>query len=165
MIFGRLFLTRSEGNTSGQGVMSAYIDSAPDRDAAAEALRDLPVKLRLDEQERVDWLDQYHQSLTQLFIGNTFVIAPDESLLTSDRQHRLVIPQAQAFGTGSHESTALCIELLEEIDLRDAAGLDIGSGSGILALAMLRLGAQKVMAFDIDLDAFRPLRDNRARNA
>src|SRR5207244_481957 len=83
-------------------------------DAALEALRDLPVKLRLEQRERVDWLDHYQQSLTPLFIGRDFVIAPDESLLTTDRKHRLVIPQAQAFGTGSHESTALCIELLEE---------------------------------------------------
>jgi ribosomal protein L11 methyltransferase len=164
VISGRLFLTRSKGNTSGQGIMSAYFDSAADRDAAAEALRDLPVKLRLDQQERIDWLDHYQQSLAQLLIGNTFVIGPDESLLTSDRPHRLVIPQAQAFGTGSHESTALCIELLEELDVRDAAGLDIGCGSGILAFAMLRLGARRVVAFDVDPDALGAMHENRERN-
>ncbi len=63
-------------------------------------------------------------------------------------------------------STALAIEMLEGINLRSGRGrgLDIGSGSGILALAMLRLGARKAIAFDIDLDAFRPLRENRQRN-
>jgi ribosomal protein L11 methyltransferase len=75
-----------------------------------------------------------------------------------------VIPQAQAFGTGSHESTALCIELLEEIDLRDATGLDIGCGSGILAFAMLRLGARRAVAFDVDPDTLGALHENRERN-
>jgi len=165
VVFARLYLTRSTGNVSdADGALSAYFETAADRDAAAEVLRDLPVKLRLEQQERVDWLDHYHQSLTPLFVGNNFVIAPDESLLTSDRLHRLVIPQAQAFGTGSHESTALCIELLEEIDLRDAVGLDIGTGSGILAFAMLRLGARRVVAFDVDPDALGAMRENRARN-
>jgi len=79
-------------------------------------------------------------------------------------RHQLIIPQAQAFGTGSHESTALCIELLEELDLRDAKGLDIGCGSGILAFAMLRLGARKVVAFDVDPYTLGAMQENRARN-
>ena len=71
---------------------------------------------------------------------------------------------AQAFGTGSHASTALCIELLEEIDLRKARALDIGCGTGILSLAMLLLGARKVIGFDIDRDTIGAMEDNRRRN-
>lgn len=164
VVAGRLFLTRSRGNVSDPGVLTAYFDSAAERDAAADALRDLPVTLRADARERVDWLDQYQQSLTPLFIGNTFIVAPDASLLTSERPHRLVIPQAQAFGTGSHESTALCIELLEEIDLHGARGMDIGCGSGILAFAMLQLGARNVVAFDVDPEAIGAMQENRDRN-
>src|SRR5205085_4431323 len=67
-----------------------------------------------------------------------------------------------AFGTGSHETTSLCIELLEGMEIK--RGLDVGAGSGILALAMCRLGAAKVIAFDNDVDAYGALRDNRARN-
>ena len=162
-VLARLFLTRSTGSISGS-TLTAYFENAADRDAAAKALRDLPVTLRADERDRVDWLDHYQQSLTPILVGKEFVIAPAASLLTSGRKHRLVIPQAQAFGTGSHETTALCIELLEELDLRDAAGLDIGTGSGILALAMKRLGAKRVVAFDNDLDAYAALRENQQRN-
>lgn len=162
VIEGRLFLTRSTGNQLVQpGIIEAYFDSARDRDEAA-ALFDDAIG---SERPRADWLQLYQQSLQPLFIGKSFVVAPDPSLIPPDSdRHALVIPQEQAFGTGSHESTALCIELLEELDLRGKRVLDAGAGSGILALAMLRLGARKAFAFDIDVDAFGPLRENAMRN-
>jgi ribosomal protein L11 methyltransferase len=93
-------------------------------------------------------------------------VAPDAALIPAGTTlHTLVIPQEQAFGTGSHETTSLCIELLSAVCPSDPfTGLDIGSGSGILALAMLRLGARKAIAFDNDPDAYGALRDNRMRN-
>ena len=162
-IHGRLFLTRSTGSHITDGVVSAYFASPEERDDAARLFEDFEV--RRIQHDRVDWLTRYQQSLQPLLIGQRFVIAPDRRLLpASSGRHPIVIPQEQAFGTGSHESTALSIELLEEVDMRGALGLDIGAGSGILALAMLALGARKVIAFDIDVDAFAPLRDNRGRN-
>jgi len=162
LVQGRLFLTRSTGSVVVQpGIIEAYFDGVADRDAAAAWFEN---SIAIDR-PRVDWLQLYQQSLQPIFIGRSFVIAPDASLIPPDSaRHALVIPQEQAFGTGSHESTALCIELLEEIDLRGKRVLDIGSGSGILALAMLRLGARKAMALDNDLDAFAPLRENSTRN-
>jgi ribosomal protein L11 methyltransferase len=162
-IYGRLFLTRSTGNSTADGIVSAYFASAAERDDAARLFENFAV--RPVERHRVDWLERYQQSLRPLLIGQHFVIAPDPTLLPAESsRHGLIVPQQQAFGTGSHESTALSIELLEEIDLRGALGLDIGAGSGILALAMLALDARKVIAFDVDVDAFGPLRQNRARN-
>ena len=58
----------------------------------------------------------------------------------------------------------MCVELLEIADCEGKHGLDVGAGSGILALAMLRLGASKVIAFDNDVDTFAALRENRTRN-
>ncbi|MEO6260111.1 MAG: 50S ribosomal protein L11 methyltransferase, partial [Thermoanaerobaculia bacterium] len=98
-------------------------------------------------------------------IGERFIVAPDARLIPEHSgRMSLIVPQEQAFGTGSHETTALCIELLETIDLNAACGLDIGAGSGILGLAMVLLGAAKVIAFDNDPDAFAALRENRQRN-
>lgn len=162
-ILTRLYLTQTSGSTSDNGVVSAYFDSEEDRDAAAEALEGFTT--RKIETDRVDWLEMYQQSLEPLFIGERFVVAPDASLIPRDADRlSLVIPQEQAFGTGSHETTSLCIELLESMDLRGKRGVDIGAGSGILALAMLRLGASKVIAFDNDLDAYAALRENAMRN-
>jgi ribosomal protein L11 methyltransferase len=170
VIQSRLFLTASTGSTSsdinGTTTVTAYFDSAADRDAAAEAMRDLEnVELHVTERERLDWLDVYQQSLTPLVIGQRFVVVPDPALLAEgDDRLTIIVPQEQAFGTGSHETTALCIELLESLPLQGKRGLDVGSGSGILALAMHRLGAAKVTAFDNDTDAYGALRDNRIRN-
>jgi len=164
LIQSRLFLTNSTGSTSADGVISAYFDSAEDREAAAELLREF--ELRNIERERVDWLEVYQQSLKPIVIGERFIVAPDASLLPKETDRfTIIVPQEQAFGTGSHETTSLCIEMLESLDLREQRGLDVGSGSGILAIAMLRLGARNVIALDNDIDAYGALRDNRMRNA
>ena len=163
LIQARLFLTAFTGSTSSDGKVEAYFDTPEDRDAAAEMLGGFG--LRTIERERVDWLERYQQSLEPIVIGERFVVAPDASLLPHGGERlTIVVPQEQAFGTGSHETTSLCIELLESLELRGRHGLDVGSGSGILAIAMLRLGAQKVIAFDNDVDAYGALRDNAMRN-
>lgn len=163
LIHARLYLTAFTGSTSSDGTIEAYFDRAEDRAAAAELLGEFG--LRAIERERVDWLERYEQSLEPMVIGERFVVAPDASLLPRDGERlTIVVPQEQAFGTGSHETTSLCIEMLESLELRDRRGLDVGSGSGILAIAMLKLGASKVIAFDNDVDAYGALRDNTMRN-
>lgn len=170
LLQARLFLTASTGSASrelnGTATIDAYFDSPAERTDAFESLREIEgVEFHETERERVDWLDVYQQSLTPLFIGARFVVAPDAALFPEDSNRlRIVVPQEQAFGTGSHETTWLCIELLETMQLAGKRGLDIGAGSGILALAMHRLGARYVVAFDNDTDAYGALRDNRIRN-
>lgn len=159
----QLFLANSTGSVETPSGVSAYFDSAEERAAAMARLGDLD--LHPYEREREDWLARYEQSLEPLLIGASFVVAPDARLFPpGTTRHMLVVPQEQAFGTGSHETTSLCIELLESLQLAGKRGLDVGAGSGILALAMLNLGAEKVVAFDNDVDAYGALRDNRARN-
>jgi ribosomal protein L11 methyltransferase len=166
----RLYLTPSTGSSSseanGTTTIFAYFDDADQRDAAARDLTDVAgIELHASDRDRIDWLDRYQQSLEPLSIGDHFIVAPDVSLIPRETtRHTLVVPQEQAFGTGSHETTSLCIEILETLDVAGKRGLDIGAGSGILALAMCRLGADRVIAFDNDVDAFAALRDNRLRN-
>jgi len=169
IVQSRLYLTRSSGSSSseleGRTTLTAYFESAAERDAARALFAGLDVSLNAAERDRIDWLERYQQSLEPIDIGQHFVVAPDQSLIPAGTMRRsILIPQEQAFGTGSHESTALCMEMLETIDVDRRLGLDVGSGSGILAIAMLRLGARKVIAFDNDLDTFGALRDNRLRN-
>jgi ribosomal protein L11 methyltransferase len=184
LIQSRLFLTASTGSTSTEDQITAYFDSAEDRAYAKSLLADFDVSEA--ERERVDWLELYQQSLVPFEIGSRFIVAPDPALMAESDRMRIVVPQEQAFGTGSHETTALCIELLESLEdvgqgvgqalslsgqaeslsytLAGKRGLDIGTGSAILAIAMHRLGAAKVIAFDNDRDAYAAMRDNRMRN-
>jgi len=162
IIQSRLFLTTSTGSTSTDDQIVAYFDSPADRDAAKALLSDFDVSEA--ERERVDWLELYQQSLEPIEIGSRFIVAPDASLIRDSKRMPIIVPQEQAFGTGSHETTALCIELLESLDITGKRGLDIGTGSGILAIAMHLLGASKVVAFDNDRDAYAAMRDNRIRN-
>lgn len=168
-IQSRLFLSGSTGSSSididGVTTTTAYFDTPEARGAAISALRGVAARIRADDRPRVDWLEKYQQSLEPMFIGRSFVVAPDPSLIAESTERlRIIVPQEQAFGTGSHETTSLSIEMLEGMSLRGKRGLDIGSGSGILAIALIRLGAGKVIAFDNDVDAYGPLRDNRMRN-
>jgi len=162
LIQSRLFLTASTGSTSTDDQITAYFDSAADRDEAKPLLAGFEVSEA--ERERVDWLELYQQSLEPIEIGAQFVVAPDPSLITDESRRKIIVPQEQAFGTGSHETTELCIELLESLQIEGKRGLDIGTGSGILAIAMHLLGATKVIAFDNDRDAYAAMRDNRIRN-
>jgi ribosomal protein L11 methyltransferase len=89
--------------------------------------------------------------------------ASDPGLLSSDLL--VVIDPSTGFGTGHHETTRLCLGLLQEINLAGRRVIDVGTGSGVLAIASAKLGAAAVVAFDEDPEALRNARENVERNA
>jgi ribosomal protein L11 methyltransferase len=102
-----------------------------------------------------DWLGEYRKRVVPTAIGARFWVDPhpDRPTPPPPGRHHLLVEPRQAFGTGSHESTRLIVELLESEPLAGRRVLDVGTGSGILALAADALGAASVVAFDIDVDA------------
>jgi len=96
-------------------------------------------------------------------IGNHFcILAPDESP-PADSRLPLRIARG-AFGSGEHETTASCLEFLGEMDVSGTRVLDLGSGTGILAIAALKRGATDALCVDISPDAVRTARHNCALN-
>lgn len=102
-----------------------------------------------------DWLASYRDGVTPRPIGMRFWVDPhpQQRSVPPDGRIHLVVEPRQAFGSGSHESTQLVLLMLEDLEVAGRTVLDVGTGSGILALAARALGAHWVAGFDIDLEA------------
>ena len=107
------------------------------------------------------WRDQYHP----LRIGRRTVIKPTWRTVEAGPDDIIVeLDPGMAFGTGSHQTTALCLVLLEDLVRPGMRVLDQGAGSGILAIAAVRLGAASVDALDISAVAVRTAQENARQN-
>ena len=101
------------------------------------------------EKDDEDWANNWKKYYKPLEIGNSLAIVPEWEEYESNRKIIKINP-GMAFGTGTHESTYMCLELLEKYVKKGDEIFDIGCGSGILAIASLKLGAKRALAIDID---------------
>lgn len=109
------------------------------------------------------WAERSQAALGPVRIGR-IIVSPPWSAASTDvdaaRDLLITILPSMGFGTGHHASTRLCLGLLQSVALTSAAVLDVGTGSGVLAIAASRLGASNVVAIDVDEDALTSAREN-----
>jgi ribosomal protein L11 methyltransferase len=160
-----------------------FFRSPADRDRARGALSSefgnallTVASLEIDDG---DWARRSQATLTPIRVGRIVVVPPwhanrEQRTTTGDSDPAsrtpdpdliaIVIDPSTGFGTGHHASTRLCLELLQKQNLHGARAIDVGTGSGVLALAAWKLGATHVTAIDNDPDALVNARDNVLAN-
>ncbi|MGV3518892.1 50S ribosomal protein L11 methyltransferase [Luteitalea sp.] len=153
-----------------EDVVSLYFNAAADRDAALDLLagRGWLTLATLTTEDVPDegWAARSQANLPAVRVG-AVVVAPPWDLPPVDRRDGLVVIEVEpstGFGTGHHQSTRLCLRALQTLDLRGVRVLDIGTGSGVLAVAAVRLGAREALGIDNDPDAIESAEDTLRRN-
>ena len=112
-----------------------------------------------------DWENNWKQYYKPVYIGKNIVIKPLwENIEKKDGQVVIELDPGMAFGTGTHETTRMCLEIMENTVKKGDKVLDIGTGSGILSIAAIKMGAEKCCAVDIDPMAVKIVGENSAAN-
>jgi len=122
------------------------------------------LSLSLQGVKEEDWSENWKQYYKPFRLGDHMVVKPTwEDFELQEDDLLIEIDPGMAFGTGTHETTAMCVTLIEKY-YKAGSLLDVGTGSGILAIAAARLGAKDIYAVDIDPDAVRVARENVEHN-
>lgn len=153
--------------------VSGYFETAPAfgevRAAVEESLRiygfdaGLIVSITIKDVEQTDWLAEWKKHWKATEIGR-FVIAPPWEDVAEDGKFIIRIEPNMAFGTGTHETTKLCVRKIDELYRPEQSFLDVGTGTGILAIAAAKLGGTRILACDTDIDSVAIARENAVLN-
>lgn len=127
---------------------------------------DAHATLMLGLVDEASWEEAWKKHFHPIPIGKEFVVVPKWEEESTDVGGRIpiVLEPGMAFGTGSHATTQLCLEALEQVDVEGKQVLDIGCGTAVLAIGAAKRGAAHVTAIDIDPVAVRVARDNAIEN-
>ena len=159
----------------GRAIFSVYLETEADARVAAERVRrvlgallgpeDPPGVPVVETVEDDRWVERYQERLRPLPLGTRFVVLPPdaEDPPEAGRIAIRMVP-GRAFGTGEHATTRQCADLLEKRVSPGSLWIDVGTGSGILAIVAARCGARRVIAVDVDPDAIVVAREWIVRN-
>ena len=115
--------------------------------------------------EDKDWINNWKQYFKQFYVDDILIIPSWEKVKPEDRDKMIIhIDPGTAFGTGMHETTQLCIRQLKKYVTKDTELLDVGTGSGILSIIALKLGARHAVGTDLDPCAVPAVEENKEVN-
>ncbi len=146
--------------------LTALFDADADLAAVRQRITSTFGELTMEVEalEDRDWEREWLKDFTATRFGERLWVAPRGTRAGGDNDVVVELDPGLAFGTGTHPTTALCLEWLDGLDLAGLDVIDYGAGSGILAIAALKLGAGHATAYDIDPQAIIASRENAAAN-
>ncbi|MCK8497690.1 50S ribosomal protein L11 methyltransferase [Myxococcus fulvus] len=153
---------------AGESIVIGYFEDRPTaesaRDSVAESFPD--ARLGLDEQPQQDWSNEWKSLIKSVHVGRLWVGPPWDVANAPAGAVRLVIEPKMAFGTGDHPTTSLCLAAVDAYmtDHPGASVLDVGTGTGVLAIAAKKLGAGRVVATDNDPTSVELAQENLTDN-
>ena len=154
--------------TAGRVLVLAYYESEHELDEARrEVHREFPdAKIVAVPVEQEDWSESWKKHVRAVRVGRVWVGPSWDLPKAGDAPIQLVIDPGMAFGTGDHPTTSMCLQALQDFVEKKpgCTVLDVGTGTGVLAIAAKRLGAGRVVANDIDPAAVRIAQENAALN-
>ena len=160
----------------GSAKVNFYIDSEEDDGSMLEKVKAELEDLRMfidigegtiteSETEDKDWINNWKQYFKPLCVGEKLLIKPSwEKVAEGEKRKILEIDPASSFGTGQHNTTQLCLELVEKNLHEGDRILDLGCGSGILSIGALLLGAESATAVDVDENSVKIAKENAEKN-
>ncbi len=154
-------------------IVKGYVRESPDVEGLRRRLQEEAewgamssgARVECREVDEEDWAEGWKAQFQPIEIGERLLIQPTWLELPTDCRRVVVwLEPGMAFGTGQHATTQGCLEFLEKIIRGGETVLDVGTGSGILAIAAAKLGAARVIALDIDPLCVEVAQENIARN-
>lgn len=160
----------------GIAYLNFYLEEDADKEAILTRVREELDELRsfLDigeatitesQTEDKDWINNWKQYFHQFYVDDILIIPSWEEVKEEDKEKMIIhIDPGTAFGTGMHETTQLCMRQLKKFVTEDTQLLDVGTGSGILSIAALKLGAKHAVGTDLDPCAITATKENLEAN-
>ena len=160
----------------GVAYLNFYLEEDADKDAilkdVREALDDLrnfmdigEATIEESQKEDKDWINNWKQYFHQFYVDDILIVPSWEEVKEEDKDKMILhIDPGTAFGTGMHETTQLVIRQLKKYVTPDTEMLDVGTGSGILGIVALKLGAKHVLGTDLDPCAVPAVAENKEAN-
>ena len=121
--------------------------------------------ITVDETEDIDWINNWKKYFKQFYVDDILIIPSWEEVKEEDKDKMIIhIDPGTAFGTGMHETTQLCIRQLKKYVTSETELLDVGTGSGILSIIALKMGAKHAVGTDLDPCAVPAVEENKEVN-
>ncbi|MBV7388823.1 50S ribosomal protein L11 methyltransferase [Pasteurellaceae bacterium TAE3-ERU1] len=157
--------TRLWGNTVVIGLFDAETPMQEIiADLLAQGALDARSQYKVELIEDKDWVREWMKDFKPISFGKRLWICPSWLPVPDESAVNVMLDPGLAFGTGTHPTTALCLEWLDGLDLAGKTVIDFGCGSGILAIAALKLGAKAAIGIDIDPQALQASAQNAHNN-